>query len=311
MGLAPACLEWLRIFDMNHAPYTNAIRSWFSYPKKAPKASLQNSIISHDRILSYFGYMRLYAVEYSLGFISLAITTFTEVMSPKLTGWTVDLISSQHAMEGAKPTSITQYLHAVGFHSPRSQLYGLALVFSINMLIGLLFRFLWRQFLARRTHHASFVYRMRYWSALRFTSLSQLSKKTADEKNQDFTGDLISRGIADINPVRFIHGFTWAGTLDVLFFLIAGSISMIWIDPLLALYCLAIFPLASIPVWFLSEKQKIYHQDAQQALAELSDTIGQAVSTARLQRATATEGFWKHRLETEAKTYAGKSLKAF
>ncbi len=279
-------------------------------PKHIPILKQKNGIIHHDQALSYASYMHIYLVEYILGFVAIAITTLTEVMAPKLTGWTVDLLSSESGTVASNPSWISQSLHGLGFLSKDRQIYGLATIFACNIVLGFIFRFLWRIFLAGRTHHSSFVYRMRYWSSLRFTSLAPDSNKKTSGPQVEVSGDLISRGIADINPVRFIHGFTWAGTLDVIFFLVAGSLCMLWIDPLLAVYCLALFPLAAIPVWVLSQKQKTYHHRAQDALAELSDTIGQAVSTARLQRATATEKFWTERLEQEAKDYAAKSLKS-
>jgi ATP-binding cassette subfamily B protein len=217
----------------------------------------------------------------------------TEVASPKITGWAIDILT------GRTPELLVSTLQGQTTHQSMVLLLGL---FAANLGLGFLFRTGWRQFIARRTHHSSYVFRLRYWSALRFVTPEVLFRHSL--------GDLIARGISDINPVRFVFGFSWALTLDLIFFLLVGTLAILVIDPVLAGLSLVGFPLAAYPVWRLSQRQSKQYRSAQESLGQLSQTINQAIATIRLQRATATEQGWQRELENHAEDFAAKARKS-
>src|SRR5690606_32272855 len=91
---------------------------------------------------------------------------------------------------------------------------------------------------------------------------------------------------------------------DLLFFTAFSIIAMLAISPKLTLLALAAWPIALPFILHLARQERLSYIKTQGRLAALSNFIAQNLATIRLQRATASSGFWLHHLEEEATSYA-------
>lgn len=236
----------------------------------------------------YFsGVLRRNWLMYSLGALSLVVTSTTEVLSPKFVQWVTDLLVTRDV--NAVPT----WLRAPSIIDTIHLVVGVLLVM---MLIAAFGRWSWRHTLARRTHYSGRDMKLSMWDALRFQPLQTFHRYTL--------GDLMNRATGDWNAARFIHGFTMVITCDLIFITILAVTSMVLIDPLLTLYCLLVVPLLPRFVVKLAVKEADQHVVAQEKLSDLSELIAQCLGTIRMQRATGSERPWQERMSKEAEQYA-------
>jgi ATP-binding cassette subfamily B protein len=225
--------------------------------------------------------------SYLAGTLALLVTSLTEVLMPKFVQWTIDLLTQKNASQ------IPGWFHRADL---AQTLDTLVAFFLLSLLIGWLGRIGWRQLMARRTHDAGHRLKTHFWHVIKDQPLTFLQRYPL--------GDLMNRATGDWNKSRFIHGFTMVMTFDIIFFSILALGSMLWINIELALLCLVLVPFLPRPIIRLSKREYSQHQKAQEQLSHLSDAISQAVSTVRLQRATASETIWERRLSERAWRYA-------
>jgi ATP-binding cassette subfamily B multidrug efflux pump len=237
--------------------------------------------------------LRKHYVAYTGGFLAMLATCFTEVATPKFIQWSIDLLSSPTGM-----SNIPVFLHG---NDQVSSLSNIMMGLATLMIVGAIGRFAWRQFLARQTHRAGFEIKTGLWHVLRFQPLRVFERYPL--------GDLMNRGIGDWNSARVIHGFTMVLTLDVVFFATLGLISMMMIDPVLAIATFVAFAIVSPSIRRLADREHSQHEDSQEALSDLSDFITQSLKTTRLQRATASEANWQERLKRLTDIHAQKRLR--
>lgn len=228
---------------------------------------------------------------YLSGCLTMLVTSTTEVLVPKFIQWTLDFLAKK-----GDQSVLPSLFHA---DTPKG---------SLDLLVGVLFCILtlaffgrvgWRQTFGRRTHDAGLELKNRIWQALHPQPLAFFHRYPL--------GDLMNRAIGDWNKVRFIHGFTFVLTFDVIYFTILAVIAMFLIDPELTLWCLVVVPFLPRPLYRLTKREGEQHGVAQERLSSLSDLISQAISTIRLQRATSSDAVWQRRLRDEAHDYAQKS----
>jgi len=237
--------------------------------------------------------LRKHALAYSGGFLAMLATCSTEVATPKFIQWSIDLLSSPAGIN-----NIPTFLHGQDQISSLSNIMqGLVAL----MFAGAIGRFAWRQFLARQTHRAGFEIKTGLWHVLRFQPLRVFERYPL--------GDLMNRAIGDWNSARVVHGFTMVLTLDVVFFATLGLMCMLMIDPVLAIATFVAFAVVSPSIRRLADREHSQHEDAQEALSDLSDFITQSLKTTRLQRATASEANWQKRLRDLTDVHAQKRLR--
>lgn len=231
-------------------------------------------------------------IAYSLGILSLLLTSLSEVFLPKFIQWAVDT-ATQSQKAGQAPA----FFIGADQHQTLDRL---VLTLLAILFLGWVGRVAWRQILARQTHIAGHKIKSRFWNVLKDQPLSLLDRFSL--------GDLMNRATADWNKTRFIHGITLVTTFDLIFFSCLSVIAMLMIHVPTTLLCLLIVPFLPWQIIKVSRQEYKLHEVAQQQLSLLSDLIFQAVSTIRLQRATASEGIWTERLREHASEYARKQF---
>lgn len=228
---------------------------------------------------------------YTLGCFAMLVTSTSEVLVPKFVQWGLDLLTSKGDVN-VLPAVFRQA-------TPQDSLTKLVQFLLIVLVCAYLGRMGWRQSFGRRTHDAGYELKNLFWRAMRWQPLRFFHRYPL--------GDLMNRAIGDWNKVRFIHGFTFVLTFDVIFFGILAVTSMLIIDVQLTLLCLAIVPFLPRPILRLARLEGKQHVVAQEKLSSLSDLISQSINTIRLQRATASDYIWQENLKKEAKIYAEKN----
>jgi ATP-binding cassette, subfamily B, multidrug efflux pump len=216
----------------------------------------------------------------------MVLTAMTEIMVPKFTQWAIDCLDGESIPAFFSGTDKSEQLNIICA----------GLVFTL--FIAWLGRILWRQFLGRQTHHSGNRMQIRLWDSLRYQPSKVFQKYSL--------GDLMNRATGDWNSARFIHGFTIVLTSDLVFLTIFGSVAMFLIDPLLTVYCLAIFPFLPKIITKLAKREHTQHTFAQEKLSDLSDLISGSLSSIRMQRATDSHGMWHRALSEEALEYSNR-----
>ena len=236
----------------------------------------------HQAIVDHWG-------AYLIGTAAMLLTSASEALTPKFIQWTIDLLTLRAGASSHLPAMFQQGSLAMTLHF-------LALGLFAVLAAGWCGRLGWRNTLARRTHEEAFSYKNQFWDTLRTQPLGFFHKYPL--------GDLMNRGISDINRVRAIHGFTIVMTYDVIFFTLLAVSSMMMIDWQLTLLCLVAVPFLPRPMTKISRDEYSQHIHAQTKLSDLSDLIAQALGTIRLTRATASERLWQGNLAAKADEYA-------
>lgn len=224
---------------------------------------------------------------YAAGFVSLLVTSVTEVLAPKFAQWTIDTLDSLTRTPGGGDA--------------RERLMGLAGLFVVTGLAGFAGRLGWRQTLARATHDAGRMLRMRMWD-----EISVLPMRFFREGS---LGELMSRFSADVNQARMLFGFTLVLWLDCLLFTVFAFGAMFWISWRAGLACLIVLVAVPALVRNLARQEYLQHEKSQHTLASFSDRMAQNLSAIRIQRASGTERFWSEVLENGARLYARDRLR--
>lgn len=228
---------------------------------------------------------------YLLGCFAMLVTSASEVLVPKFVQWGLDFLSSKGDF-----AALPALFHEATPQASLTRLVQYLLVVLVCAYVG---RMGWRQSFGRRTHDAGYDLKSRFWLALRWQPLRFFHRYPL--------GDLMNRAIGDWNRVRFIHGFTFVLTFDVIFFGVLAIVSMLLIDVPLTILCLITVPFLPRPILRLARLEGQQHVIAQEKLSSLSDLISQSINTIRLQRATASDHVWQENLRTEARVYAEKN----
>ncbi len=233
--------------------------------------------------------LREHWVIYTLGMLSMLITSFSEVMLPKFIQWAVELVTEKKEVPSFFQRSTSHETLDI-----------LVIFLLMSLVVGWIGRILWRQILARQSHRAGHRIKTKIWDTLKDQPLNLLDRHSF--------GDLMNRSTGDWNRTRFIHGFTIVMSFDLIFFSLLSTISMLLIDWKTTLLCLIIVPFLPWPIVKISKDEYKLHGVAQDQLSHLSDLISQSVTTVRLQRSTASEEIWLKRLTRYAEDYALKQF---
>lgn len=237
----------------------------------------------------YSNQLKKHWLAYFAGVGCVMLTNITEVLIPKFTQWAIDLVSgSQENLPSL-------------FKNSNNPLAALSFALLLNILLAFFTRAGWRIFLAKRTFYSARKIRKEMWKSLSHQNLSVFSKFPM--------GDLLNRNITDINPARFILGFTLVMTSDIVFFVVFGFLFMFFIHPLIALSVLVTFVFLPVFVYPILKEEYDLHNRAQESLSVLSDSISQFLGSIRLQRITGMEKTWVDRLTEESKEYSKKQYK--
>ena len=243
--------------------------------------------------IEFKGFVKRNKFFYLLGICGLLLINLSEVATPKIIQWLIDLLVSKD--NGVVP----ELLRGV---SVTDSLYLLSFLLLFNFIAGALGAVGWREGLARMTHLVGKESRISFWQ--------KLKEERYDRFLHRFTvGDLINRISQDYNFTRFMHGFNIAETLDIVFFTFLGLVLMFLIDAELTFYCVLCFMV--IPPFIARLARREYHQHlhAQEELSLLSDLVAQATATIKLQRSSGSEFFWQDKLEMSAGEYARRSYR--
>ncbi|MDC1174416.1 ABC transporter ATP-binding protein [Bacteriovoracaceae bacterium] len=247
---------------------TRAKKLWFSF------------IVDHWKI-------------YLLGFSSVLLTAFVQVLSTRIMGWILDFFASKDSFP-------FEFLYL----KPRKDQF----LFLFSILLGakvfqMISRVGWRLTLGRQTHKASAQLRRDIWDSVRMFPVKDL--------NSRFTkGVLMSLSTSDVNSARFVYGFSLVALADFLFLGIFTLVTMFTINVSLSLWSLAVLLFLPPLIRYLSNAEIIRYGNAQKYLGEFNDLCSQVIATIRLQRVTQTGEFWRARMIEEADTYRHKRLDA-
>lgn len=217
---------------------------------------------------------------YAGGFLSLLITSVTEVLAPKFAQWTLDaLIAPGPAIAATQDRLAT--------------LAGMFLLIGAVAMAG---RAGWRHTLARATHEAGRMLRMDFWD-----KASSLPLRFFREGS---LGEMMSRFSTDINQARMLFGFTLVLWLDCVMFSVFAFSAMFWISWRAGLACILV--LATVPFFIrkLARLEYAQHERAQGTLAVFSDRMAQNLSAVRTQKASGVAEAWNEMLRSGARTYA-------
>lgn len=252
-------------------------------------SGLQKSKRPGIRLL--FSQLRAHWMLYAGGAFGILVVNLTELAFPKFMQWGIDtvLMSSNSKipkiLEGASRIETLKHLA-----------FGL---FCVS-IIGLFSRACWRQCLARRSHWSGYWLRKNLWESICLQPLQIFNRYPI--------GDLINRCISDVNPARFVLGFTHVNTWDTIFFSTVGTLSLFFMDARIAFASLVVFLILPFFIQKLVREEFRLHDEAQAKLSRLSERITQMVATVRLQRASAMENMWVSHLSQDAKIYAQKQF---
>ncbi|MDB2447246.1 ABC transporter ATP-binding protein/permease [bacterium] len=236
----------------------------------------------------YASQVKKYWYIYLAGILAVMITNITEVLVPKFSQWAIDLVSGNTA-------SLPDFIK-----NKEDPLMFLGLLLGVNVVIAFFTRAGWRQFLGKRTHYAGRKIRKELWA--------NLSKQNLNVFGSYPIGDLVNRSITDINPARFILGFTIVMSSDIIFFCLLGTAMMFQINVTIASAVLVIFLFLPLIIYPIIRKEYDLHDTAQETLSSLSDSISQMLNSVRLQKITGMEKPWLDRLGRESKSYANDQL---
>lgn len=236
----------------------------------------------------YLSQLEKYWPIYLGGVLAVMLTNITEVLVPKLSQWAIDLVSGSSE---SLPTFISEH---------ENPLVLLGMLLGLNILVGFFTRAAWRQFLGKRTHYAAKEIRKQLWRAIARGELSIFSRYPI--------GDLVNRNITDVNPARFILGFTLVMSSDILFFCLLGSIMILQIHPGIGFGVILCFAFLPVLVYPIIKKEYDLHATAQEALSGLSDSISQMLGSIRLIKITGMDRPWLTRLSGESKQYSSHQL---
>jgi ATP-binding cassette subfamily B multidrug efflux pump len=225
------------------------------------------------------------------GAFGILLVNLTELAFPKFMQWGIDTVlmspNSQipKLLQGENNSQTLMYL-AIG-------------LFCVS-IVALISRACWRQCLARRSHWSGYWLRKNLWESICHQPLQIFNRYPM--------GDLINRCISDVNPARFVLGFTHVNTWDTVFFSTIGTLSLFFMDTRIAIASLIVFLILPFLIQKLVKEEFRLHDEAQAKLSRLSERITQMVATVRLQRASAMENMWVRHLSQDAKTYAEKQF---
>jgi ATP-binding cassette subfamily B protein len=239
----------------------------------------------------FFAQLQQNWLLYLGGALGICLTNSTELAFPKFMQWAIDTVLTG---------SSEKVPHLFRGGSPELTIARLSVGLFLVALLGIFSRGLWRQCLARRSHWSGYWLRKNLWDSVCDQPLSLFSKYPI--------GDLINRCISDINPARFVLGFTQVATWDIVFYAVLGTFSLFLIDQWIALSAITLFLALPFLIQGLVKKEFALHDTAQSQLSQLSDRITQMVATVRLQRASAMEDAWVRVLTEDAQLYADKKL---
>jgi ATP-binding cassette, subfamily B, multidrug efflux pump len=225
---------------------------------------------------------------YMGGILAVLFTNATEVMVPKFSQWAVDYVSKT-------PDALPAFLR--GFENP---LYVIGVALILNITVAFFMRAAWRQFLGKRTHYAARKIKKQIWN-----SLSKQNMKVFSDYPM---GDLINRSITDVNPAKFILGFTIVMTSDIVFFTVLALGMMLSIDVYVAMSVIVVFITLPMLVYPVLKKEYDLHEASQKSMSRLSDSIAEMISSVRLQRVAALEKPWLTKLSSESKDYSARVL---
>ncbi|MFB9243315.1 ABC transporter ATP-binding protein [Massilia antarctica] len=236
--------------------------------------------------------VRRWAV-YGCGFLAILLANLCESLIPKFIQWTLDLLLGQESGAFWKPTAATA-------DKPHTLIL-LALALLLVVICSLLFKFSWRMILFKETHLVGHELKKDLWA-------SSLSMPLSGKDGLRF-GDLMNRISNDWNRARIIHGYTVANSVD---YVVLVAMSLVYMVNIHAKLCLILMsPLLLLPIISveLGRLQQARFLTAQETLSRLYETIAHSIKSVRLQRATATEPFWLHKLDQSARAYAEQNYR--
>lgn len=239
----------------------------------------------------WWEYVKKKWLFYTIGSLSIAVTAFGQVFTPRCIGWGIDLLRGEKIPDFFWKDSTVASFNKLFF------------ILVITHLILFLGRIGWRIFLANQTYHAGSWLRASIWEKVRFFPKAKLEQEYT-------TGVLMNASTSDVNTSRFIYGFTLVAAFDVLFLGAFTLFTMVTINLEMTLWTLVMYPAFPYFLKKLSRIEGERYQSAQEYLSSFNDMCAQAISTIRLQRLTQTGKFWEKKLIQTASDYREKRIQA-
>jgi ATP-binding cassette, subfamily B, multidrug efflux pump len=117
------------------------------------------------------------------------------------------------------------------------------------------------------------------------------------------SGDLMNRATSDVDNIRRLLGFAVLSLINTIFAYILTLPVMLSINVRLSLMAIAVYPLMLITVQLFSDKLRLYQQEVQENLSEMSELIQEDMSGMALIKIYAQEENEKKLLKKKINVY--------
>ncbi len=124
-----------------------------------------------------------------------------------------------------------------------------------------------------------------------FAMFDHLLRADLKRLTREASGTLISRFTNDVNQIR--HGLSTAITAaarDFLTILVLIGV-LIYLDPLLSLIVLVVYPLAAIPIWEIGRRLRQVSKRTQANMGDMTALLGESLAGTRMVKTYGLEGY--------------------
>jgi ATP-binding cassette subfamily B protein len=199
------------------------------------------------------------------------------------------------------PLVIKNVIDALTFNNATSGMllkYGMIII-GIAVTIAL-FRYLWRYFLFGHSRKVEEALRGRLYRHLQTLSYSFYQRTK--------TGDLMARGINDINAVRMATGMGIIALTDGLVLGMTTIGFMLYINPLLTVIALIPAPLLIIATRKLARRMSTGYERVQSTFADLTEEAREAFAGIRVVKSYGKESWEYDKIREEGENYLSENM---
>jgi ATP-binding cassette subfamily B protein len=199
------------------------------------------------------------------------------------------------------PLVIKNVIDALTFNNATSGMllkYGMIII-GIAVTIAL-FRYLWRYFLFGHSRKVEEALRGRLYRHLQTLSYSFYQRTK--------TGDLMARGINDINAVRMATGMGIIALTDGLVLGMTTIGFMLYINPLLTAIALIPAPLLIIATRKLARRMSTGYERVQSTFADLTEEAREAFAGIRVVKSYGKESWEYDKIREEGENYLSENM---
>ncbi len=226
-------------------------------------------------------YFKRYAVRVVLGFLTVVIVDFLQLLVPRIIKFTVDDLQDGRAT----PSILLRYA-----------LYTVVLAILIAVL-----RFFWRNLLLGFSRLLETGLRSRLFSHILTLDRAFFQRTTA--------GEIMALATNDLSSVQLAVGMGLVALVDVVFMGFAAFLFMAYINPRLTIIAVAPMPVLAVLTRFLSGKLHRRFKKVQEQFSLLTESARSTFSSIRLIKAYNQESSQAARFSEVGETYVKDNIR--